>query len=104
MACRGMDPAKTQRGHGVATSGSGMGAARNAARLSALLLEHALRSSGESGELLYCAAGSSRSRRRPRRHRWYEFRDRVELDEYFRTEPYCVNGSYQHIEIYDSTR
>src|SRR6516225_573637 len=71
MACRGMDPAKTQRGHGVATSGSGMGAARNAARLSALLLEHALRSSGESGELLYCAAGSSRSRRRPRRRRWY---------------------------------
>ena len=34
----------------------------------------------------------------------YEFRDRAELDDYFRTEPYCVNGTYQHIEIYDSTR
>ena len=47
------------------------GSSSKAARLSALLLEHALRSSGESGELLYCAAGSSRSRRRPRRRRWY---------------------------------
>ena len=33
-----------------------------------------------------------------------ELGDRAELDEYFRTEPYCVNGTYQHIEIYDSTR
>jgi hypothetical protein len=34
----------------------------------------------------------------------YELRDRAELDEYFLTEPYCVNGTYPHIEIYDSTR
>ena len=34
----------------------------------------------------------------------YEFGDRADLDEYFRTEPYCVNGTYQHIELYDSTR
>jgi hypothetical protein len=24
----------------------------------------------------------------------YELRDRAELDEYFRTETYCVNGTY----------
>ena len=34
----------------------------------------------------------------------YEFRDRAELDDYFRTEPYCVNGTYQHIEINDWRR
>jgi uncharacterized protein YciI len=34
----------------------------------------------------------------------YEFRDRDELDEFFRAEPYCVNGIYQHVDIYDWRR
>src|SRR5215470_11925819 len=32
MACRGLDPAKNPAGHSIATSGSGMGAALNAAQ------------------------------------------------------------------------
>jgi uncharacterized protein YciI len=30
----------------------------------------------------------------------YEFRDRAALDDFFRTEPYCVNGLYERIEIF----
>jgi uncharacterized protein YciI len=30
----------------------------------------------------------------------YEFPDRAALDEFFREEPYCVNGLYQRIDIY----
>jgi uncharacterized protein YciI len=34
----------------------------------------------------------------------YEFADRAALDAFFRDEPYCVNGIYQTIEIYDWRR
>jgi uncharacterized protein YciI len=34
----------------------------------------------------------------------YEFADRAALDEYFRTEPYCVNGIYERVDLYDWRR
>ena len=34
----------------------------------------------------------------------YEFRDRAELDDFFSTEPYCTNGIYLRIDIYDWQR
>lgn len=34
----------------------------------------------------------------------YEFRDRAELDAFFKAEPYCVHGIYQRVEIYDWQR
>ena len=34
----------------------------------------------------------------------YEFDSRAALDDFFRTEPYCTNGIYERIEIYDWQR
>jgi hypothetical protein len=34
----------------------------------------------------------------------YEFADRGELDAFFHDEPYCANGIYQSITIYDWRR
>ena len=34
----------------------------------------------------------------------YEFRDRAGFDGFFRAEPYCVNGLYQRIDVYDWRR
>ena len=34
----------------------------------------------------------------------YEFRDRAELQEFFRTEPYSVNGLYERVDLYDWQR
>lgn len=34
----------------------------------------------------------------------YEFRSRAALDDFFRAEPYCTNGIYEEIEIYDWQR
>jgi uncharacterized protein YciI len=34
----------------------------------------------------------------------YEFESRAALDDFFRAEPYCTNGIYQRIEIYDWRR
>ena len=34
----------------------------------------------------------------------YEFKSRVALDDFFRGEPYCTNGIYERIEIYDWQR
>jgi uncharacterized protein YciI len=34
----------------------------------------------------------------------YEFESRAALDEFFRDEPYCTNGIYQKIDIYDWQR
>lgn len=34
----------------------------------------------------------------------YEFESRAALDDFFRDEPYCVNGIYQKIDIYDWQR
>jgi uncharacterized protein YciI len=34
----------------------------------------------------------------------YEFADRAALDDYFRTEPYCTNGIYERIDLYDWRR
>jgi uncharacterized protein YciI len=34
----------------------------------------------------------------------YEFESRAALDDFFRDEPYCTNGIYQRIEIYDWRR
>ena len=34
----------------------------------------------------------------------YEFASRTALDDYFRNEPYCTNGIYQQVEIYDWQR
>jgi hypothetical protein len=34
----------------------------------------------------------------------YEFADRAALDDYFRTEPYCVNGIYERIDLYEWRR
>ena len=34
----------------------------------------------------------------------YEFESRAALDDFFRHEPYCTNGIYQKIEIYDWQR
>jgi uncharacterized protein YciI len=34
----------------------------------------------------------------------YEFRSRAALDDFFRAEPYCTNGIYAEIEIYDWLR
>jgi uncharacterized protein len=34
----------------------------------------------------------------------YEFESRAALDDFFRTEPYCANGIYERIEIYDWQR
>ena len=31
----------------------------------------------------------------------YEFESRTALDDFFRDEPYCRNGIYQKIDIYD---
>jgi uncharacterized protein YciI len=34
----------------------------------------------------------------------YEFENRAALDEFFRDEPYCTNGIYERIDIYDWRR
>ena len=34
----------------------------------------------------------------------YEFDSRAALDDFFRDEPYCTNGIYQRIDIYDWQR
>jgi uncharacterized protein YciI len=34
----------------------------------------------------------------------YEFKNRAALDDFFRDEPYCTNGIYQRIDIYDWQR
>ncbi len=34
----------------------------------------------------------------------YEFESRAALDDFFRAEPYCTNGIYERIEIYDWQR
>ena len=34
----------------------------------------------------------------------YEFETRAALDDFFRDEPYCTNGIYQSIDIYDWQR
>jgi uncharacterized protein YciI len=34
----------------------------------------------------------------------YEFASRAALDDFFRTEPYCTNGIYEKIDIYDWQR
>ena len=34
----------------------------------------------------------------------YEFESRAALDDFFRTEPYCTNGIYERIDIYDWQR
>lgn len=34
----------------------------------------------------------------------YEFDSRAALDDFFRTEPYCTNGIYERIDIYDWQR
>ena len=34
----------------------------------------------------------------------YEFENRAALDDFFRDEPYCTNGIYQRIDIYDWQR
>ena len=34
----------------------------------------------------------------------YEFESRAALDDFFRDEPYCTNGIYQRIDIYDWQR
>jgi len=34
----------------------------------------------------------------------YEFESRAALDDFFRTEPYCTNGIYERVEIYDWQR
>jgi uncharacterized protein YciI len=34
----------------------------------------------------------------------YEFESRAALDDFFRDEPYCTGGIYQHIDIYDWRR
>ncbi len=34
----------------------------------------------------------------------YEFENRAALDDFFRSEPYCTNGIYEHIDIYDWQR
>ncbi len=34
----------------------------------------------------------------------YEFENRAALDDFFRDEPYCTNGIYQRIDIYDWRR
>ena len=34
----------------------------------------------------------------------YEFESRAALDDFFRDEPYCTNGIYQKIDIYDWRR
>ena len=34
----------------------------------------------------------------------YEFQSRAAFDDFFRAEPYCTNGIYQQIEIYDWQR